>query len=139
MFHHKLVYSSLVFNILKGAVPVSLTSGTSTEVGFILEDVFSLFRTVLEKLVTSVIRRREFLHYYALTKNLGQKGNRSDVYKLKLQMNEITQGENLCWVQGLIILTCSSCQCSLLLHHPQLTTPPLPACYLVGITQCCSP
>lgn len=24
--------------------------------------------------------------------------------------------------------------CSLFLHHPQLTTPPLPAYYLVGIT-----
>lgn len=56
---------------MKGVVPVSLASRTSTEVGFILEDIFSLFHTVLEKLLTSVIRtnnhskaimeRREFL------------------------------------------------------------------------------
>lgn len=52
-FYHKLMdrLFSLQYLLLKRVSPASLISELSTEVGFILEDLFLLFHAVLEKMV----------------------------------------------------------------------------------------
>lgn len=52
-FYHKLMdrLFSLQYLLLKRVSPSSLISELSTEVGFILEDLFLLFHAVLEKML----------------------------------------------------------------------------------------